>query len=98
MENGGGYLGYYEGTNRSYGNYVKIQSSNGKFSTLYAHNKEVVVSVGETVSQGQLIAISGNTGNSTGPHLHFELVLGEERVASTPYFNTDKLKQEGYLD
>ena len=57
----------------SYGNYLVIQHTNG-LRTWYAHGNGVFyVSVGETVSKGQAIMQSGNSGNSTGPHLHFEV-------------------------
>ena len=62
----------YSGWNSGYGNYVMIQHPNGT-QTLYAHNTEVIVHVGQIVKQGQIIAYSGTTGNSTGPHLHFEI-------------------------
>jgi murein DD-endopeptidase MepM/ murein hydrolase activator NlpD len=54
-----------------YGNYVCVQHGGG-LSTCYGHNSSISVSVGQSVSQGQVIASSGNTGNSTGPHVHFE--------------------------
>jgi murein DD-endopeptidase MepM/ murein hydrolase activator NlpD len=54
-----------------YGNYICIQHS-GALSTCYGHLSSIGVSVGQQVSQGQVIGSSGNTGNSTGPHLHFE--------------------------
>jgi murein DD-endopeptidase MepM/ murein hydrolase activator NlpD len=57
-----------------YGNYTCIQHT-GSMSTCYAHQSSIGVSVGSSVSQGQVIGRSGNTGNSTGPHLHFELRL-----------------------
>ena len=55
-----------------YGNYTCIQHS-GAMSTCYGHQSSIAVSVGSRVSQGQVIGYSGNTGNSTGPHLHFEV-------------------------
>jgi LysM repeat protein len=60
------------GWNGGYGKYVVISHYNGT-QTLYAHLSSTYVSVGERVSQGQVIGLSGNTGNSTGPHLHFEV-------------------------
>ena len=70
-----------DGTYRSYGRYIVIRhdktNSSGKtVYTLYAHNNSRVVSEGEYVQKGQLIAYSGSTGNSTGPHLHFEVRVG----------------------
>ncbi|MGE5630438.1 MAG: murein hydrolase activator EnvC family protein [Caulobacteraceae bacterium] len=62
------YSGYYGG----YGNAVIIDHG-GKISSLYAHNDKLLVKVGETVTKGQEISISGSTGLSTGPHLHFEV-------------------------
>lgn len=57
--------------NGGYGNLVVIEHGDG-FSTAYAHQSEVLVSVGQTVSTGQLVGREGSTGYSTGPHLHFE--------------------------
>ncbi len=60
------------GWNGGYGEYVVIAHDNGT-QTVYGHLSKVYVSYGETVVQGQVIGLSGNTGNSTGPHLHFEV-------------------------
>lgn len=54
------------------GRYIDIQHG-GQYKTRYLHLKKVLVHRGESVSRGQAIALSGNTGRSTGPHLHFEL-------------------------
>lgn len=56
----------------SWGNYVAIQHSNG-ITSLYAHQSMISVSVGDIVTQGQVIGFVGSTGNSTGPHLHVEI-------------------------
>jgi murein DD-endopeptidase MepM/ murein hydrolase activator NlpD len=55
-----------------YGWHVRIQHAD-KSLTVYGHGSKLLVSKGETVEAGQVVMLSGNTGNSTGPHLHFEL-------------------------
>lgn len=60
------------GWNGGYGKYIKIQHPNGVI-TLYGHASQLSVSVGDEVSQGQLIMLMGTTGRSTGCHLHFEV-------------------------
>ncbi|MFA6278626.1 MAG: peptidoglycan DD-metalloendopeptidase family protein [Candidatus Paceibacterota bacterium] len=67
--------------NGGYGNYVVITHGNGS-QTLYGHMKSVIVSSGQSVSSGQIIGYVGSTGQSTGPHLHFEV-----RGASNPFRN-----------
>ncbi|MEV5533676.1 M23 family metallopeptidase [Streptomyces prunicolor] len=60
------------GDGAAYGNAIVIKHGNGTYSQ-YAHLSRIDVKVGQVVSTGQHIARSGNTGNSTGPHLHFEI-------------------------
>lgn len=67
--------GWYGG----YGNAVIIDHGNG-LETLYGHLSEVLVNVGDLVTQLQTIGLSGNTGNSTGPHLHFSVIKDGEQV------------------
>lgn len=60
------------GWNGGYGNYIILSHGNG-ITTRYAHASQLYVTAGQTVSKGQVIAAVGTTGNSTGPHLHFEV-------------------------
>lgn len=72
-----------------YGLAVIIDHGNG-VESLYAHNQKLLVSPGDWVEQGQKIALSGNTGRSTGPHLHFEIRLNGQAVDPLPYLTGDK--------
>lgn len=67
------------GWNGGYGNYVVVKHANGT-QTLYAHNSSNAVSVGQSVTQGQVIGYVGQTGRATGPHIHFEI-----RGAANPF-------------
>jgi murein DD-endopeptidase MepM/ murein hydrolase activator NlpD len=62
----------FAGYNGAYGRVIKLDHQNG-YATLYAHNSRLLVHVGQSVRAGQVICLSGNTGRSTGPHLHFEV-------------------------
>jgi murein DD-endopeptidase MepM/ murein hydrolase activator NlpD len=68
----------YAGWGTGYGNEVLIDHGNG-MKTRYAHNSKLAVRVGDHVERGQTISYSGNTGWSTGPHLHFEVYVGNVR-------------------
>ncbi len=68
----------------SYGNYVVVQHGTGN-TTLYAHMSSRAVKVGDVVEQGQKLGITGSTGVSTGPHLHYEIKEGGVRVNPLNY-------------
>lgn len=75
----------------SYGNYVQIMHYNG-YTTFYAHLSSVIVRVGQTVKKGQSIGYMGNTGNSYGAHLHFEVRKNKSYASAinpTKYLNSD---------
>lgn len=67
-----------------YGMHIIIDHGNG-YQTQYAHCSELFVSVGDMVDTGQTIAAVGSTGNSTGPHLHFEIIKDGTKVDPLPY-------------
>ena len=71
-------------TNRGYGIYCRINHGGG-METLYGHCNGLAVSVGQYVQKGQLIAYLGNSGNSTGPHCHFEVIINGTRVNPANY-------------
>lgn len=67
-----------------YGNTIMLDHGGG-IVTLYGHNESLAVSVGQQVTQGQVVAYCGSTGNSTGPHCHFEVRLNGEPVSPWDY-------------
>ena len=70
-----------------FGNHVRVQHKG--FETSYSHLSEIMVTVGATVTQGQVVGLSGNTGLSTGPHLHFEYYLDRVAVDPLPHMGTE---------
>ena len=74
------------GWNGGYGNCIMIDHGNG-YVTLYGHLSSISVSVGQTVSQGATIGAVGSTGNSTGPHLHFEVLKNGTRIDPEQFFS-----------
>lgn len=84
------------GSEGGYGNVVKLRHADGTV-TLYAHNSSLLVSVGERVMAGDQIAKMGNTGNSTGPHSHFEVHIGGTRVDPVGWLAKRGLSPGGYV-
>lgn len=77
-----GYVRSSQWSSYGYGRMIIIDHGNS-LQTLYAHMSTYYVSPGEAVKRGQLIGICGSTGNSTGPHLHFEVIRSGSRT--NPY-------------
>jgi murein DD-endopeptidase MepM/ murein hydrolase activator NlpD len=74
----------YAGWMGGYGNLIVIDHGNG-LSTAYAHNSSLIVGQGASVGKGFVVALSGNTGNSTGPHVHFEVRVNGSAVDPMGY-------------
>ena len=74
---------------RGYGHYVMIEHANGT-RTLYGHLKKRLVNVGDMVEGGQLVGWGGNTGRSSGPHLHFEIRYGDVNIDPATVFNLEE--------
>lgn len=72
------------GEDEVYGRYIRIEHTED-FRSLYAHNSWTFVSPGDSVEAGEVIALSGNTGRSTAPHLHLEIAQGGTRVDPLPF-------------
>ena len=81
VEIAGGYGGY--------GNAVKLANGDG-IETLYGHMSAVAVNAGDVVTKGQVIGYVGSTGNSTGPHLHFSVLVNGEQVDPAQFFGLAK--------
>ena len=78
----------YIGDSPEYGLYLQISHANG-VKSFYAHCSELLVHQGQTVQAGETVALSGNTGNSTGPHLHLELKVDGVRINPIYYIETN---------
>ncbi len=76
------------GWNGGYGISIYVDHGNGVI-TRYGHLSQAYAQVGRAVKQGEVIGLSGNTGNSTGPHLHFEIRIGDEAVNPASYVNIE---------
>lgn len=80
----------------TYGNLVKFETKDG-YEVMYAHLSEVLVQEGEEIKQGQAVAKSGNTGLTTGPHLHYSLWKDGELLDPMDYVTlgwTDSVRAE----
>ena len=84
----------YSGKTTGYGNFVIIEHENG-IQTVYAHNSKNLVNDGDTVTENTVIALSGSTGRTTGPHLHFEVRINGEPV--DPLAMVNNLKKSPIL-
>lgn len=74
----------FSGTQNGYGNVIEIDHGYG-YRTLYGHASRLLVKKGDTVRRGQLIALVGSTGASTGPHLHYEVIVDDTKVNPIPF-------------
>jgi len=77
------------GLSSSHGNNVMISHSNG-IKTHYSHMSKILAAVGDKVSKGDIIGELGSTGRSTGPHLHYEVIINGEHVDPRPYLKANR--------
>tara|TARA_R110000772_G_scaffold87772_8_gene182730 strand:+ start:2908 stop:3846 length:939 start_codon:yes stop_codon:yes gene_type:complete len=76
----------FAGERSGYGLMVEVNHGNG-YETLYAHNQELMVNPGDIIKKGQVLALSGNSGRSTGPHVHFEIHKNGRVIDPASYIN-----------
>ncbi|MBT3710872.1 MAG: M23 family metallopeptidase, partial [Gammaproteobacteria bacterium] len=74
----------WSGDRYGYGNLVEV-SHGGSYVTRYAHAKKLLVKVGDVVAKGQVVALMGSSGRSTGPHVHFEVLRNGKPVDPLRY-------------
>lgn len=79
--------------NSGYGNYVLVNHGYG-YKTRYAHLKKALVKKGQKVSRGEKIALVGNTGKSTAPHLHYEVIKNDKAINPVDFFFNDLTPEE----
>lgn len=84
-----------QGYNDDYGWYVLLNHGND-FTTLYAHNQKVMTRQGDRVLRGQTIALLGNTGRTTGPHVHYEIRRNNRAVNPSKYLNIASLLADNF--
>ncbi len=78
-------------TNGAYGKFIEIEHEAG-FMTRYAHLSEILVKKGDVIQTGDKIGLTGNTGRSTGPHLHYEILIGKNPVNPYRFLRTQRGK------
>lgn len=80
----------YAGWQQGYGRLVVIDHGFG-YKTKYAHNSTIKVKVGQRVKRGTVVALSGNSGDSTGPHCHYEILVGNKTVDPLKFMKSNKI-------
>ena len=85
------------GSSQSAGNWVAVRSPGNGPTIKYMHGERLVVSVGAMVNKGQQVLVSGNTGRSTGPHLHFQMEINGTAADPMPKFCSRPVLKDGVL-
>ena len=90
---GDGIIEYIDSSKRGYGNHIIINHGYG-YCTLYAHLNDFTVKKGQAVKRGDVIGFVGNSGLSTAPHLHYEVILNDKKVNPVNYYFNDLTSEE----